>query len=239
MASDQALTSPTQALAKMSTPTAVFLEEMKNHMKTMSNLAESFRKLTADMSATIEGVEVGDAPIDAATLSRDLDALANDMIMAAPAPAPAPAPAAAPLSRWQILHAEYMAKRQAKMTAIYNKMVSICNTIPSPAASLAFDNHYMAMQRLAVTLATQYEQSPSNALGSSIDRLKEYEKGCWRTIKPHGLVMIYKYSAWKIVEGQNTIESVTYLGAINPETKEILKNAAPALPSVPAEWNWF
>lgn len=228
----------------MSTPTAVFLEQMKDHMKTMSNLAESFKMLAATMSATIEGVEVGDAPIDAAALSRDLDALANDMIVVAPtvaavAAAPAPAPAAAPLSRWQILHAEYMAKRQAKMTAIYDKMVSICNTIPSPAASLSFDNHYMAMQRLAMTLAAQHEQSPSNALGCRIDRLKEYEKGCWRTIKPHGLVMIYKYSVWKIVEGPNTIESVTYLGAINPETKEILKNAAPALPPVPAEWNWF
>ena len=226
----------------MSTPTTVFLEQMKNHMKTMSNLAESFRKLTADMSATIEGVEVGDAPIDAAALERDLDALANDMIVVAPtvAAAPAPAPAAAPLSRWQILHAEYMAKRQAKMTAIYNKMISICNVIPSPAASLAFDNHYMAMQRLAVTLAAEYQQSPSNVLGCRIDRLKEYEKGCWRTIKPYGQVMIYKYSVWKIVEApENAIDSVTYIGAINPDTKEILKNAAPAIPPVPAEWNWF
>ena len=72
------------------------------------------------------------------------------------------------------------------------------------------------------------EENKTNVLGHRIDRLKEYEKGCWRSIKPHGLVMIYKYSVWKIVESPNTIESVTYLGAINPETKEIIKNAAPA-----------
>jgi hypothetical protein len=237
----------------MSTPTTVFLEQMKDHMKTMNNLSESFRKLASDMSATIESVEVGDAPIDAAALERDLDALANDMIVVTPA-----APAPVPLNRWQILHAEYTAKRNAKMTAAYNKMISICNVIPSPASSLAFDNHYMAMQRLATDLAIEYQQSqaiaatrplPSamaeygqnktNALGCRIDRLKEYEKGCWRTIKPHGQVMIYKYSVWKIVESPNAIDSVRYLGAINPETKEIHKNAAPAIPPAIAEWNWF
>jgi hypothetical protein len=216
----------------MSTPTAEFLNQMKDHMKTMSNLTESFKMLTANMSATIEGVEVGD----------DDDAAPAPAAPAAPAPAAAAPAALAPtttVSIWQARYAAFLARVEAKKRAIYDKMISICNVIPSPNASIAFDNHYMAMQRLAVDLSIEYTQNKTNALGCRIDRLKEYEKGCWRTIKPHGLVMIYKYSVWKIVESPNAIESVSYLGAINPETKELHKNAAPAMLPLIAEWNWF
>lgn len=222
----------------MSTPTAEFLNQMKDHMKTMSNLTESFKMLTANMSATIEGVEVGD---DDAAPAPAAPAPAPAPAPAAPAPAPAPA-APAPTtiaSIWQARYAAFLARAEAKKRAIYDKMISICNVIPSPNASIAFDNHYMAMQRLAVDLSIEYTQNKTNALGCRIDRLEAYEKGCWRTIKPHGLVMIYKYSVWKIVESPNAIESVSYLGAINPETKELHKNAAPAMLPLIAEWNWF
>ena len=198
----------------------------------MSNLAVSFKMLVAGMSATMDSVEAGDdvappAPAHAAT----------------PAPAPAlaapPAPAPQPLNIWRQRYEAFLARQHAKKRAIYDRMISVCNVIPSQDAQIAFDRHYMAMMQLGVTLGVEYTTNKSNQLGCRIDRLKEYETGCWRTIKPHGLVMIYKYSAWKITESPDGVHEVRYLGSINPETKEINAAAAPAIPPAIGDWNWF
>ncbi len=212
----------------MSTPTAEFLDQMKSHMKTMGELAESFRKLTAAMAATMDGVEADDGT-----------AAAAPAVTPAPASAATPTATSQPLNIWRQRYEAFLARQQAKKRAIYDRMISVCNVIPSQDAQITFDRHYMAMMQLGVTLGVEYAANKSNQLGCRIDRLREYETGCWRTIKPHGLVMIYKYSVWKITESPDGVQEVRHLGAINPETKEINAAAAPALPPAISDWNWF